>query len=164
MNDPAIQAWRRERLRALADKFGGKAELGRKFGHGDGAYVGQMLSGARPITEKLILKAEALPGCRDWFAGAAAAPKGAVFEALSTEEKQLLEHWRLLLGKDRRAKLAEIAELAKERAAEREELFAEAGVTAIVERAAHATRKNKASSTVEVSEKLRQRSLLDAKK
>jgi len=162
MNDAGVQAWRKERLRALAEKFGGKAELGRKLGHRDGAYVGQMLSGDRPITEKLILKVEALPGYRGWFSQDASSPKGEVFERLSTEEKELLRHWRVLLGKDRRSKLAQIAALAKERLAEREELFAEAGVTAIAERAAHASHKKTFSTSVEPGKpKSKQRSLLD---
>lgn len=47
------QGWRRERLRALAEHvdFGGKAGLGRALGYKDGAFVGQMLNGLRPIVE-----------------------------------------------------------------------------------------------------------------
>jgi hypothetical protein len=67
MDDEALQAWRRTRLEALANKLGGKATLGRKLGYRDGAFVGQMLSGLRPITEKTIRAAEAIPGCRGWF-------------------------------------------------------------------------------------------------
>lgn len=62
-----LQEWRRQRLNALADKMLGKAALGRALGYRDGAYVGQMISGLRPITEKTIAAAEALPGARGWF-------------------------------------------------------------------------------------------------
>ena len=91
----------------------------------------------------------------------AAPVKGAVFEALSSEEEELIQHFRHLLGKDRRAKLAEIAELAKERLAERDELFAQAGINAIAERAAHASRRRTASVSMEPGDRLKQQSLLD---
>jgi hypothetical protein len=67
VNDEQLQAWRRTRLEALANKLGGKAALGRKLGYVDGAFVGQMISGLRPVTEKTIRAAEALQGCRGWF-------------------------------------------------------------------------------------------------
>jgi hypothetical protein len=67
MVEDAIQAWRRERLRALAAKFDGNAKLGRALGYRDGAYVGQMITGIRPITEKTVLAAEQLQGARGWF-------------------------------------------------------------------------------------------------
>jgi len=59
--------WRRDRLREAAAKAGGNTELGRKLGYKDGAYVGQMVSGHRPITEKTIDKVESLPGFEGWF-------------------------------------------------------------------------------------------------
>lgn len=163
MTDEEIQAHRRTRLEALAAKFDGKAELGRRLKYRDGAFVGQMIAGLRPITEKTVRAAEALPGCSGWFAGTAgtsARPKGAIFEDLSTEERELVSHWRHLLGKDRRAKLEEIAALAQERLAERDELFAEAGITRIQQQAASSMRGAQAL-TVEPGGKLRQRSLLD---
>jgi phage repressor protein C with HTH and peptisase S24 domain len=52
---------------ALAKKRGGNATLGRELGYRDGAYVGQMIKGLRPITEKTIERAEALQGCAGWF-------------------------------------------------------------------------------------------------
>lgn len=67
MDEEQLQAWRRTRLEALANKLGGKAQLGRKLGYVDGAFVGQMISGVRPITEKTVRAAEALQGCRGWF-------------------------------------------------------------------------------------------------
>lgn len=62
-----IDDYYRERLQALADKFGGNALLGRALGYADGAFVGQMLRGDRPITEKTRRKAESLHGCAGWF-------------------------------------------------------------------------------------------------
>lgn len=64
--------WRRKRLGDLAKKIGSNAELGRLLKYKDGAYVRQMIAGERPITEKTIAKAEALPGCAGWFTGGAA--------------------------------------------------------------------------------------------
>lgn len=61
-------AWRRERLAALAQRRGGNAALGRELGYRDGAFIGQMIRGLRPITEKTVAQAEALPGAADWFA------------------------------------------------------------------------------------------------
>jgi SOS-response transcriptional repressor LexA len=62
-----ITVWRQGRMEALAKKLGGKAPLGRALGYADGAYVGQMIRGDRPITEKTVAEAEALPGCAGWF-------------------------------------------------------------------------------------------------
>lgn len=74
-----------------------------------------------------------LKGTGEKLIGAAALPalpeKGAVSKPLSSEEKELISHWRNLLRKDRQAKLTEIAKLADERLAEKEELLAEVGST-----------------------------------
>lgn len=86
--------------------------------------------------------------------------KGAVFKELNTEERELIEHFRHLLGKDRRAKLEEIRDLAAERLAERDELFAEAGITRIAEGAAHAARRTTATSSVKPGPQLKQQSLI----
>lgn len=51
----------------MVEREGGKAPTGRKLGYKDGAFVGQMLRGDRPITEKTVLAAHALPGYSDWF-------------------------------------------------------------------------------------------------
>lgn len=65
--DEDLMEWRRERLLELAEKHGGNAALGRLLGYKDGAMVGQMLRGERPITEKTIAKAQTLPGSAGWF-------------------------------------------------------------------------------------------------
>ena len=67
MNPDNQIEWRKTRLKALASKFGGNASLGRVLGYRDGAYIGQMIGGHRPITEKTIVAAEELPGCDGWF-------------------------------------------------------------------------------------------------
>lgn len=67
MEERDIQAWRIERLQAMVDREGGKAPAGRKLGYRDGAFIGQMLRGERPITEKTVLAAHALSGYAGWF-------------------------------------------------------------------------------------------------
>lgn len=62
-----VQKHRRERLEAAAEKAGGKAALGRLLGYKDGAFVGQMLRGERPVTEETVLKLEAKPAYKGWF-------------------------------------------------------------------------------------------------
>ena len=67
MSENSEQKWRQERLTELARKKGGKAVLGRLLGFRDGAYIGQMIDGHRPITEKMIDKVQALHGLGNWF-------------------------------------------------------------------------------------------------
>ena len=67
MEEHQIQAWRIERLAAMVEREGGKAAAGRKLGYKDGAFVGQMLRGERPITEKTVLAVHALSGYAGWF-------------------------------------------------------------------------------------------------
>jgi SOS-response transcriptional repressor LexA len=65
----ALFDYRRVRLQDLVDqKFNGtKAALGRALGHQDGAFVGQMIRGERPITEKTVEQVHELPGAAGWF-------------------------------------------------------------------------------------------------
>ena len=51
----------------MVEREGGKAPAGRKLGYKDGAFVGQMLRGERPITEKTVLAVHALSGYAGWF-------------------------------------------------------------------------------------------------
>lgn len=67
MNEREIQEWRISRLDALVAREGGKAPAGRKLGYRDGAFVGQMLRGERPVTEKTVLAVHALSGYSGWF-------------------------------------------------------------------------------------------------
>lgn len=62
-----VKRHRRERLEAAATRLGGKAALGRALGYVDGAFVGQMLRGERPVTEDTVGKVEALAGMGGWF-------------------------------------------------------------------------------------------------
>lgn len=56
------------RLRVAARKSGGNASLGRRLGYKDGAYIGQMLRGERPITEHVMMKISSLHDLADVFA------------------------------------------------------------------------------------------------
>jgi len=67
MNTQRLQEHRIERLQALVQREGGKAALGRRLGYRDGAFIGQMLRGERPISEKTVFLVENLPGYRGWF-------------------------------------------------------------------------------------------------
>jgi hypothetical protein len=67
MSENSEQKWRQRRLTDLAREKGGNASLGRLLGFNDGAYIGQMISGHRPITEKLIEKVHGLYGLSGWF-------------------------------------------------------------------------------------------------
>ncbi|WP_043213792.1 phage repressor protein [Bordetella pseudohinzii] len=46
---------------------GNKTDFGRRLGYKDGAFVRQMLSGIRPVTEKTVWAIEAMPGMKGWF-------------------------------------------------------------------------------------------------
>jgi SOS-response transcriptional repressor LexA len=54
-------------LQEVVSRLGGKAALGRALGHRDGAHIGQMVRGDRPITEKTIEHIESLSGMRGVF-------------------------------------------------------------------------------------------------
>lgn len=54
MELPKTASARIDLLRLAADRIGGNAALGRALGYRDGAFVGQMLRGDRPITEKTL--------------------------------------------------------------------------------------------------------------
>jgi len=49
-----LEMFRRSRIADLADKWDSKAALGRALGYKDGAFIGQMIRGLRPITEKTM--------------------------------------------------------------------------------------------------------------
>jgi hypothetical protein len=64
-----LNTWRINRLRAAIDKLtdGNATAFGQLLGFKDGAYIRQMLSGTRPISEKFVLKLQARRGMADWF-------------------------------------------------------------------------------------------------
>ncbi len=69
MKQEEIQDFRRERLRAAIEHLcnGNESEFGRRLGYKDGAFVRQMLSGMKAISEKTVIKIEELPGMAGWF-------------------------------------------------------------------------------------------------
>lgn len=72
MNEYEIQDHRKERLQAAVTLFrvegkGGATGLGKAIGYKDGAFIRQMLSGKRAVSEKTVYLIEALPGMEDWF-------------------------------------------------------------------------------------------------
>lgn len=58
-----------QRLQAAIDRLdgGNLNAFGRRMGFKDGSYVGQMLRGTRPITEKFVHKLESIPQMSGWF-------------------------------------------------------------------------------------------------
>ena len=95
-----IAEYRRAKLQAFLDlKFEGKkAALGRALGYKDGAFVGQMLRGERPISEKTVDQIQALSGGRGWF------EQGLV---------QTLEDWRLKASSKSQEVIDQLTLLAK---------------------------------------------------
>lgn len=67
MDEESLIEWRKRRLEAFAKKAGGNKSAGQKLGYKDGAFVGQMIKGERPITEKTIAKIHSLSGFENWF-------------------------------------------------------------------------------------------------
>lgn len=70
MNEINMTEYRIQRLKDAIDQIskGNKSDFGRKLDMRDGAFIRQMLSGTRPITEKTIRSIEAFHGMEDWFA------------------------------------------------------------------------------------------------
>ncbi len=71
MNSNEIAEHRKLRLQQFCDLVfsGKKSSLGRALGYRDGAFIGQMLRGERPITEKTVNQIHELPGGYSWFTG-----------------------------------------------------------------------------------------------
>jgi phage repressor protein C with HTH and peptisase S24 domain len=71
MNEIELARLRVDLLRAAIQKVadGNQTEFGRRLGYKDGAFVRQMLSEDKPVSEKTIRKIEALPGMAGWFTG-----------------------------------------------------------------------------------------------
>jgi SOS-response transcriptional repressor LexA len=76
MSKPDTKALRLSRLReAVEEHFNGnRAAVGRALGYADGAFIRQMLTGVRPVTEKTMRQIEALPGLAGWFSDGPHAP------------------------------------------------------------------------------------------
>jgi transcriptional regulator with XRE-family HTH domain len=87
--------------------------------------------------------------------------KGEVFHRVNDDEWTMLQNYRRLLDKDRKAFDAEIAARAAERQAEADEIFARYGVAQAAERA-NARRQDTSTITVDPADpRLRQESLFD---
>ncbi|ANY17286.1 repressor [Bordetella pseudohinzii] len=69
MNEVELNEFRMSRLLAAVEHVskGNKTDFGRRLGYKDGAFVRQMLSGIRPVTEKTVWAIEAMPGMKGWF-------------------------------------------------------------------------------------------------
>jgi DNA-binding transcriptional regulator YdaS (Cro superfamily) len=69
MHEDIIATQRRKLLIKAIDRLtgGDRTAFGRRLGMKDGAYVRQMLSGKRAISEKTIRHIESIPGMRGWF-------------------------------------------------------------------------------------------------
>ena len=61
------QEKRIQRLKELSEHVGGNATLGKMLGYDSGAYIGQMLSGHRRISEKFIEKVNSVHKIKGWF-------------------------------------------------------------------------------------------------
>jgi len=69
MDKIELQEWRLERLEAAIKKLtgGNVTAFGRALGYKDGAFVRQLKSGKRTITEDTVRVIEDMPGMRGWF-------------------------------------------------------------------------------------------------
>lgn len=69
MDDAELLLWRIERLQAAIDHLddGNLNAFGKRMGWADGSYVGQMLRGARAISEKFIRRFEYATKLDGWF-------------------------------------------------------------------------------------------------
>lgn len=76
MDETALQLYRRHRLElAVAHLTAGNVSaLGRLLGYRDGAFVRQMLSGTRAVSDKTVRAIEAMRGMEGWFFDHPAAP------------------------------------------------------------------------------------------
>ncbi|QTP33506.1 putative HTH-type transcriptional regulator [Burkholderia glumae] len=64
-----INELRRKRLQDAVDRLdnGNVSAFGRRLGYRDGAFIRQMLSGSRKVTENTVRAIEAIPGMGYWF-------------------------------------------------------------------------------------------------
>jgi phage repressor protein C with HTH and peptisase S24 domain len=72
MDKYELQEWRKERMKAAIEHFknsgrGGAAGLGRALGKKSGAWISQMATGHRAITEDTVMDIENLSGMAGWF-------------------------------------------------------------------------------------------------
>ncbi|WP_120291011.1 LexA family transcriptional regulator [Paraburkholderia sp. BL23I1N1] len=124
MNERELARQRIEALRAAIDKLcgGNRTAFGKRLGYKDGAFVRQMLSGDRPVTEKTIRAIEALPGMKNWFSeatigvphhGAHASPAAAEHKVGASDAPNTGEKRGLIttVGKNTWSRMVKSAEL-----------------------------------------------------
>ena len=72
MDEKLLAAQRRELLVKAIDRLtqGDRSAFGRRLGFKDGAFIRQMLSGARVVSDKTVRLIEAVPGMHGWFSQA----------------------------------------------------------------------------------------------
>lgn len=68
MDEEELQAYRVARLELAVVRYGGANELGKALTYVDGGFIRQMLNKERRITEKFVMRVEALEGMEGWFA------------------------------------------------------------------------------------------------
>lgn len=98
MNEIKLSEYRMARLQAAIDKLdqGNKSAFGRRLGYKDGAFIRQLMSGLRPITEKTVRQIEGLHGMAGWFEPSAndksaSAPTLASWPFASIDERDVRE-------------------------------------------------------------------------
>ncbi|MDO3524522.1 S24 family peptidase [Ralstonia pseudosolanacearum] len=111
MNEKGIQDWRTQRLKAAVDKIadGNVTAFGKRLGYKDGAFVRQMLSGNRPVSEKTVRAIEDLPGLANWFSKKLDLPSLSSPQAIAEWEAQQAEE-SLRMAKGDETALRAIAE------------------------------------------------------
>jgi hypothetical protein len=161
----------RDNLRLLAKEAGGQDGLAERIGKSP-AQVSQWINASkdsktkkpRVLSRQMARHIEAkFPKPEGWMDQPHEAEKpikGAFLHAITAEEQMLIDHFKHLLPSDRIKKIKEIAELAKERQEQRKEMLSEAGLDRIRAQAAD-THRGRSTSSVDVTDKLKQRSLLD---
>lgn len=92
MNEIELNQRRVELLRAAIDKLedGNVTAFGRRLGYKDGAFVRQMLSEKRAVSEKTIRAIESIPGMAGWFSDQAAAAQQPGFHKLPEDKGNVL--------------------------------------------------------------------------
>jgi len=69
MNEKLLATQRRELLVKAIDRLtqGDRSAFGRRLGFKDGAFIRQMLSGSRVVSDKTVRLIEGIPGMQGWF-------------------------------------------------------------------------------------------------
>jgi hypothetical protein len=92
MNETELHRIRVERLRAAVEQLesGNVTAFGKRLGYKDGAFVRQMLSEKRAVSEKTVRAIEGLPGMAGWFGVSSAASDQPRAEKLPRDQGNVL--------------------------------------------------------------------------